>query len=93
MLADVPHIVKHLRNHIVNGQDIVLPDDVVHEFGLPCNVVSVAPLYVLVKYQANKGLKPALKLTEKHLRPSHFEKMKVLFLMQWQYSATLCLQQ
>ena len=77
MLADVPHIVKNLRNHIVNGQDIVLPDDVVNEFGLPCNVVSVAPLNVLVKYQANKDLKPAPKLTEKHLQPSHFEKMKV----------------
>ena len=77
VFADVPHLVKKLRNHVVNGQDIVLPDDVVNEFGLPCAVVSVEPLHVLVKYQANKDLKPAPKLTEKHLQPSHFEKMKV----------------
>jgi len=54
VFADVPHLVKKLRNHVVNGQDIVLPDDVVNEFGLPCAVVSVEPLHVLVKYQANK---------------------------------------
>ena len=77
VFADVPHLVKNLRNHFVNGQDIVLPADVVKKFNLPTAVVCVKPVKLLVDYQSGKDLKPAPKLTEKHLEPSHFDKMKV----------------
>jgi len=77
VLADVPHLVKNLRSHIVNGQDIVLLGDVVNQHSLPTNVVNVGSLKHLVEYQADKDIKPAPKLSDKHLEPSHFEKMKV----------------
>ena len=81
VFADVPHLVKNLRNHIVNGQNIVLPDTIVNEFSLPTSVVSVEPLRSLVQYQADKALKPAPKLSQKHLQLSHFDKMKVAHAM------------
>jgi len=77
VFADVPHLVKNLRNHIVKGHDLVLPAHVVAKFNLPTSVVCVQPLRKLVEYQADKDLKPAPKLTAKHLDPGHFEKMKV----------------
>jgi hypothetical protein len=77
VLADVPHLVKNLRNHIVNGQVITLPPHVVKQYSLPSDTVSVEPLKKLVDYQSDKDLKPAPNLNAKHLQPSHFDKMKV----------------
>ena len=77
VLADVPHLVKNLRNHFVNGQSITLPNYVVKQYSLPSAVVSVQPLKNLVVYQSDKDLKPAPNLNAKHLQPSHFDKMKV----------------
>jgi len=81
VFADVAHLVKNLRNHIVNGQSTVLPNTVVNEFSLPTSIVSVEPLRSLVQYQADKALKPAPKLSQKHLQLSHFDKMKVAHAM------------
>jgi hypothetical protein len=75
VLADVPHLVKNVRNHFVNGQLITLHNHVVKQYSLPSAVVSVQPLKNLVVYQSD--LKPARNLHAKHLQPSHFDKMKV----------------
>jgi hypothetical protein len=77
VLADVPHIIKNVRNHLVNGQIFVLPPCIVQKFNLPCDTVSIEPLKKLVEYQKDKDLKPAPNLTAKHIDPSHFDKMKV----------------
>ena len=77
VIADVPHLVKNLRNHTVGDQPIILPDDVVAKFDLPGNTVCAKPLKQLVTYQENCELKPAPNLTSKHLQLPHFEKMKV----------------
>jgi hypothetical protein len=77
VLADVPHIIKNIRNHLVNGQYIFLPQKIVQQFNLPCNKVSIEPLKQLVEYQKDRDLKPAPNLTAKHLEPAHFDKMKV----------------
>jgi hypothetical protein len=79
VLADVPHLMKNLRNHVVNGQSIVLSDVIVKRFNLPSAVVSVDPIKQLADYDGGKDLKLAPKLTSKHLEPSHFDKMKVSF--------------
>lgn len=76
VLADVPHLVKNLRNHFVSGQPIKLPGDMT-KYNLPSDVVNVELLQQLVAYQKDKDLKPAPNLVEKHLQPSHFEKMKL----------------
>lgn len=76
VLADVSHLVKYLRNHLVNGQDIVPTKNIVGRFDLPNSLVTGEPLKKLVNYQKD-NLKPAPNLTEKHLQLSHFDKMKV----------------
>ena len=75
--ADVPHVIKNVRNLIVNGQHITLSAQTVSKFNLPSAVVSVEPIKRLVEYQKDRDLKPAPNLTAKHLQPSHFDKMKV----------------
>jgi hypothetical protein len=77
VLADVPHLIKNVRNHVVNGQEIILPGSIVSKYNLPSPVISIDPIRRLVEYQKNKDLKPAPNLTEKHLQLSHFDKMKV----------------
>jgi hypothetical protein len=77
VLADVPQVIKNVRNHLVNGQNIVLPMHFVQKFNLPCDTVCIAALKKLVEYQKDKDLKPASNLTAKHIDPSHFDKMKV----------------
>jgi hypothetical protein len=79
VLADVPHLIKNMRNHIARGQTIRLPETVVRKFNLPSNDVSIEPLKRLVQFQTDKDLKPAPCLTEKALAPSHFDKMKVSY--------------
>lgn len=39
-LADAPHVLKNIRGHLVRGQSIFLPDDIVAKYGLPTNEVS-----------------------------------------------------
>ena len=76
VLADVRRTIN-VRTHLVKGQDIQLPQDVVDKRGLTCATVSVAPRKRLVAYQKDKDLKPDPSLTAKHLDPLHFDKMKV----------------
>ena len=58
VLADVPHLLKNLRNVIVSKQQIILPSSIVSRFGLPSACVSVDPLRRLVEYQKDRDLKP-----------------------------------
>ena len=76
VLADVPHLLKNVRNHFVKDI-IVIPDEIVIQFNLPTNTVSVEHVRTLLEYQNTKDLKPAPGLNEQHLEPSHFDKMKV----------------
>ena len=77
VLADVPHIIKNVCNHLIKGQNIELPQSFVEKFSLPCRSVSIEPLKHLVEYQKDKDLNPAPSLTAKHLDPARFDKMKV----------------
>lgn len=76
-MHDVPHIVKNLWASEVKGNIIRLSDAVVDKFDLPSNEVSVTHVRELLAFQSDKDLKIAPKLTEAHVNPSHFEKMKV----------------
>lgn len=76
-MHDVPHIVKNLWASVVKGNLIKLSYAVVDEFDLPSNEVSVTPVRELLAFHKDKDLKIAPKLTEAHVNPSHFEKMKV----------------
>ncbi|XP_042142352.1 uncharacterized protein LOC121833278 [Ixodes scapularis] len=76
-LADVPHLIKNLNGHLVRGQTITLPADVVAANGLPCSTVSLEPVRQLAEFQKNLAFKLAPKLRPELLDPNHFEKMKV----------------
>ncbi|KAG0435504.1 hypothetical protein HPB47_018446 [Ixodes persulcatus] len=76
-LADVPHLIKNLNGHLVRGQTITLPADVVAANGLPCSTVSLEPVRQLAELQKNLAFKLAPKLRSELLDPNHFEKMKV----------------
>ena len=75
-LADIPHLLKNIRNCLL-AQDIVLPCDTVNEFELPCRVVSVKHVRKLIEIQDNSAFKIAPSLSLKHVEPKQFEKMKV----------------
>ena len=75
-LADVPHLLKNIRNSLLVN-NIVLPDDIVTKFGLPSNLVSFEPVKELVKLQTNSCLKLAPSLTKAHVTPGQYEKMRV----------------
>lgn len=75
--ADVPHLIKNLNGHLVRGQTIVLPADVVTANNLTCPTVSLDPIRQLVEFQKNLTFKLVPKLRPELLDPNHFEKMKV----------------
>ncbi|KAM7290314.1 uncharacterized protein ISCGN_026959 [Ixodes scapularis] len=76
-LADAPHVLKNIRGHLVRGQSIFLPDDIVAKYGLPTNEVSVVHIKALAEIDAARDLKLAPHLKPSYLDPSHFEKMNV----------------
>jgi hypothetical protein len=51
-LADVPHLLKNVRNCLLSN-DIILPRDVVNEFCLPTNIVSIRHIHKIVELQEN----------------------------------------
>jgi hypothetical protein len=75
-LADVPHLLKNVRNCLLSN-DIILPRDVVNEFCLPTNTVSIRHIRKIVELQENSDFKIAPSLSSKHVDPKQFEKMKV----------------
>lgn len=76
-MADVPHLLKNLRNHLTRGQSIILPADVVKKHGLPSNEVTLQHVKELVEIDSKLQLNIAPHLKPACLDPGHFEKMKV----------------
>ena len=74
--ADVPHLLKNIRNCLLTN-DIILPRDVVNEFCLPTSIVSMKHIRKIVEIQENSDFKIAPSLSLKHVDPKQFEKMKV----------------
>lgn len=70
-LADVPHIFKNIKSSIVNGNIWTLSDSTVEEYHLKSPDVSIGPVQDLAKFQEDKDLKLAPKLTVTALMPSH----------------------
>lgn len=43
-IADAPHLLKNLRNHLTRGQTLYLRDDIVVKAGLSTNAVLIEPI-------------------------------------------------
>ncbi|XP_064485955.1 uncharacterized protein LOC135398483 [Ornithodoros turicata] len=74
-LADPPHILKNLRGHLIRGQSIHIPPNVVKAENLPSDEVSVRHIRKVAEIDAEHDLKLAPHLKLKY--PSHYEKMNV----------------
>ncbi|KAH9363443.1 hypothetical protein HPB48_006021 [Haemaphysalis longicornis] len=75
-MADVPHLLKNLRNYLPYGQAIFLPDDIVKKHRLPSAEVNLSYVEKLVMEDSKLNLKLAPHLKEACLGQGHFEKMK-----------------
>ncbi|KAH8019447.1 hypothetical protein HPB51_019469 [Rhipicephalus microplus] len=78
-MPNVPHLLKNLRNHLTQGQEITLTEDLAKKLKLPGRTVSVQPIKRVVEVDAKADLKLAPHLKEACVQPGHFEKMKVGF--------------
>jgi len=74
-MADPPHLLKNLRAGLCNGNELILPPEVVKENQLPGNRVSIKHVQQLVKFQEGKVFKLAPKLKAADVDPKHFDKM------------------
>jgi len=76
-VSDAPHIIKNFWVQLSKG-DLQLPVSVVQQEELPSALVSMSHVKELLQQQA-KGAKLAPKLSESHVAPKAFEKMRVGF--------------
>lgn len=76
-LADVPHLIKNLKQALLTHKRLFLLKEIVEAHNLPSNYVSVDHVADLLEFQRNKDLKLAPKLTDVILDPGQFDKMKV----------------
>ncbi|KAK8771851.1 hypothetical protein V5799_024900 [Amblyomma americanum] len=78
-LSDFPHLVKNLRNRLLQTT-----------FDTPDGTVSLEPLKEALNLDANNiTLKAMPRLTKVHLEPNNFEKMRVSYAFQLFSSDTL----
>uniref|UniRef100_A0A147BVI5 Putative p-32 hm n=1 Tax=Ixodes ricinus TaxID=34613 RepID=A0A147BVI5_IXORI len=76
-VADVPHLLKNLRNHLTRGQDIYLPDEVVRKNALPTDTVSIKQVEQLLELDEQSDMRVAPRLKKACISPGHYAKMKV----------------
>ncbi|GBN09667.1 Transposable element P transposase [Araneus ventricosus] len=77
IVADAPHMLKNLRNHLTQGQIIYLPSEVVKEQNLVTNEVSIAHIQDIILLEEQNELKLCPQLTASCLDIGHYDKMKV----------------
>jgi len=75
-MGDTPHLLKNIRNCILN-QSIILPQSFCSEHFLPSPNVSMSYISQLVDVQSGRSLKLAPNLTSAHVNPGQFQKMRV----------------
>nr|ACJ50158.1 transposase [Glyptapanteles indiensis] len=76
---DVAHILKNLWSSLVN-QDFYIPENIKIKHGFMTNVISSRYVKKLVELQdksENRGITLSFKLTEDHVNPTGFTKMRV----------------
>ena len=76
-LYDPPHVIKCIRNALINGLIIRLPQSVVDMYSLPTDTVDIDYVRMLFEAERNYDWKACPNLTEVHFSPNHWEKMKV----------------
>jgi hypothetical protein len=75
-MADVPHLIKSVRNCLEN-QVILLPEDIVAANNLPCRDVSMKHVMKIVEIQEKFEFKLVPGLSRANINPGQFGKMRV----------------
>jgi hypothetical protein len=75
-MADVPHLIKNMRNCLEN-QILMLPHDIVSVHKLPCAEVSIKHIETIISLQDSMELKLVPGLTQTNIHPGKYSKMKV----------------
>jgi hypothetical protein len=75
-MADVPHLLKSLRN-CLEKQTILLPDDIAVKYDLATNAVSMEHVLCVVSIQEFFELKLVPGLSRSNVYPGQYTKMKV----------------
>lgn len=79
VLADVSHLLKSLRNALLNNDELYLPEEVAELENLPNNVVCGKYIQSLwqAEIRANKSIRTLHHLTSEDIFPSNYQKMHV----------------
>ena len=76
-MADVPHLIKNMRNCLEN-KTLLLPPDVVQSNGLPCGEMSMTHIENIISSHEPRELKLVKGLlTEANIHPGKYAKMQV----------------
>lgn len=52
-IADIPHLLKNLKESLINNKFFILPQEFVHKYNLPSNRVEIAHFIDLLESQKN----------------------------------------
>ena len=78
VFADPPHLLKNIRNALVN-YDFELPDSIVKKYNLPSNLVKMDHIKQLYEYELRREDKLAPRLSKDCVFVKGFNKMNVNF--------------
>ena len=77
-LADVPHLLKNMRNALVNN-NIIIHSEFQQEYNLPTNIAKYSHIVAVMDFDKDKKLKIAPHLAKVPKDLGNFEKMKVSY--------------
>ena len=79
LISDVPHILKNIRNALLNNDTFKIHDEYVEIFGLSTNEVRLSTIQKICELQKDMELKiaPHLKPSMVNKKMSSFERMRV----------------
>ncbi|KAH6939891.1 hypothetical protein HPB50_022010 [Hyalomma asiaticum] len=75
--ADAAHVLKNVKSELLASEVFILSDATVGLHNLPSKEVRVDHVHSVIKYDADRELKVAPRLSEWHISRGHFTKMKV----------------
>ena len=76
-IYDPPHVIKCIRNGLLNNLYFQIPQKFVDLYQLPSNIVDIDYVRILFESERLHDWKLCPNLTESHFCPNHFEAMKV----------------
>ena len=79
IMADVPHLLKNMRNAFMNQKSLKIHQEFVSEYNLPNNLVKFEHIRSLILFDSVRSLKIAPHLNTSFLNLGNYQKMKVSF--------------